>query len=273
MLAHLYAPKRITFPCHVQPKLNGVRALYQSGCFQSRDEIPWDKHILSHISKPLREIFGDATILDGELYVHGWPLQRINGAIATNRHDLRDDTHLVEFHVFDVVDYRRNFISRFTAPASILTDTQHLHKVKVVETHRVADTDSVNYFYAKWVELGYEGLMYRLADCPYTTPSAGRGISDKNNRTWHLLKRKDYQDAEFRIVDVVEGDGKRTGMVGAFICQTSSGTHFKVGTGLSDNEAVHYLENPPIGKLLKVKYLCLTENRIPFNPVTLAVLE
>jgi DNA ligase-1 len=152
-------------------------------------------------------------------------------------------------------------------------DTQHLHKVKVVETHRVTNDDSVNYFYAKWVSAGYEGLMYRLGDCPYTTPSAGRGISDKNNRTWHLLKRKDFQDAEFRILDVEEGLGKRTGMVGAFLCETADKRQFKVGTGLSDNEATHYLENPPIGKLLKVKYLCLTENKIPFNPTILAVLE
>ena len=70
--------------------------------------------------------------------------------------------------VSDVVDFRRPFESRFMVPASILTDTQHLHKTKVVETHRVLSAEPVTYFFDKWTTNGYDGLLYRLNGCPYT---------------------------------------------------------------------------------------------------------
>ena len=36
----------------------------------------------------------------------------------------------------------------------------------------------------------------------------------ENKRTKQLLKRKEFQDAEFKIVEIVEGIGNRAGMAG-----------------------------------------------------------
>ena len=77
-----YEPHRVTYPCYVQPKLNGIRALYQNGNFQSRDQLPFPPGLLNHLSSPLQSAFDPSVILDGELYVHGWPLQRINAAVT-----------------------------------------------------------------------------------------------------------------------------------------------------------------------------------------------
>jgi len=107
-------------------------------------------------------------------------------------------------------------------------------------------------------------------------------LSDKNNRCWHLLKRKDWQDAEFICVGVVEGEGKLRGMLGAVKCECNYVTAnktpgtgidiFNVGSGLSDSERQHYWLNPPIGRLVKVKYLCLSDAGIPLNPTILCML-
>jgi len=273
MLSHVFAPHRVIYPCHVQPKLNGVRALYQAGFFQSRDEIPWNGKVLSHLATPLRDIFPEHVILDGELYVHGWPLQRINAAIAVNRYEPTEESPLVEFHVFDVVNFTTPFKDRFDAVAQVLADTsKYQSKVKPVSTRRVFDEGQANDQYTWWVEEKYEGMMYRLGHCTYTKPNAGRGISDKYNRVWHLLKRKDFQDDEFLIVKVHEGVGKRARMVGAFECIAKNNKHFMVGSGLTDKEATYFFEHPPINAFVKVKYLTLTSEGIPFNPIVLAVL-
>jgi len=112
LLAHIYEPRRVTYPCYLQPKLNGIRALYQGGHFQSRDQLPFPNGLLSHLAEPLLRLFGPEVILDGELYVHGWPLQRINAAVTPVRQQPTEDTLKVEYHVFDVVDFEKSFEER-----------------------------------------------------------------------------------------------------------------------------------------------------------------
>ena len=282
LLAHIYEPHRVTYPCYVQPKLNGIRALYQNGCFQSRDQLPFHRPVLEHISSVLVGLFPPETILDGELYVHGWPLQRINGAVTPVRLQPTEDTLKVEYHIFDTVDFTKSFWDRHGVNDSVLYTRTHF-----VDTHYVKSQEEADTLYAQFVAAGYEGMMYRLGDCPYTKPkqafydhplgagtfpSRARFLSDKDNRAWHLLKRKDWQDDEFFCVGVAEGEGKYAGMLGAVVCNSASGATFHVGSGLTDSERGHYWTNPPIGKQIKVKYLCLSSDGIPLNPTILAIL-
>lgn len=287
MLAHIYEPKRVSDETlWLQPKLNGVRALYQAGHFQSRDEIPWNEPVLRHLTQPLKLMFPDErTILDGELYVHGWPLQKINGAIAVNRTEPCEDTYMVEYHIFDVVSFNLSFEERFWNVMKYKNLFTPDIKVRMVETIYTHDTLDANDFYARQVKNGYEGIMYRIGDCPYTHPKQPltlvhwngnnkhrKYMSDKNNRTWHLLKRKDWRDDEFVCIGSMEGEGKYVGMTGALMCQTGDKKTFCVGSGLTDEDRVKYFENPPTGRMIKVKYLCFTSAGIPFNPTVLAVL-
>lgn len=278
MLAHVFEEKRWTGgPCWLQPKFNGIRALYQNGRFQSRDELPWTSGVLDHLSQPLLKMFpDDRTILDGELYVHGWPLQRINGAVAINRLEPNEDTLQVGYWVFDKVSLSKPFFIRFNEISGTIMQLQHPN-IFVAATVQPPNRQWVEEFYANTVAEGFEGIMYRLGMCPYTTPKQpredGRGfLSDKNNRTWHLLKRKDWQDDEFECIEIQEGEGKRSGIVGSFICLTRNGQRFNVGSGLTDTEAKHYFDNPPIGRRIKVKFLTYTRDGVPFNPTVEAVL-
>ncbi len=294
LLAHIYEPHRVTFPCYVQPKLNGIRALYQNGCFQSRDEVPFPSGLLDHLAKPLLEVFDPSVILDGELYVHGWPLQRINAAVTPVRLQPTEDTLQVEYHVFDKVDYIKSFEQRCiygTHWGEYFEFVQQRKTINFVATVKVTQQSQADEFYAKWVIKGYEGMMYRLGACPYTVPKQEntyqfptahkqplgrtRFLSDKDNRCWHLLKRKDWQDHEFECLGMEEGEGKLLGTCGALICatvptdKTSKVQHqprFNVGSGLTDAQRAFYWSNPPIGKLIKVKYLCLSSDSIPLNP-------
>jgi ATP-dependent DNA ligase len=182
------------------------------------------------------------------------------------------------------VNYNLPFIERYEA---VHTTPAVAFGVETKLVNSVAEADAL---YAYWVAAGYEGMMYRLGTCPYSTPKQLRGdhpigrevgspitkyLSDKDNRCWHLLKRKDWQDDEFECITVQEGEGKYAGSLGAVVCNNKSNLSqhtFSVGSGLTDSERTHYWQNPPIGRLIKVKYLCLSSDGIPLNPTILAIL-
>lgn len=240
--------------------------------------MPWNPKVLAHISDVLRQRVPPSVVLDGELYCHGWPLQRINGAVSVARTEPIPDTLEVAYHIFDHVDFKHPFGVRWAIVqdelAGFINDKP---SVRLVPTVKVTEPGDADILYSKYVSDGYEGIMYRLGACPYTIPKQEgiggrlRHLSDKNNRVWHMLKRKDWQDAEFLCIGVIEGEGKRAGMVGAFECVCGGG-RFTVGSGLTDSDALHYFLNPPTNRLIKVKYLTLSAAGIPLNPTVLAVL-
>lgn len=231
--------------------------------------------------------------MDGELYHHGWPLQRINGAVTPIRQEPNEDTLQIEYHVFDVVDFNKSFSERFQTARSLIHFKNGVSPIpiKVVATGIAKDALSADLEYANFVSQGYEGMMYRIGDCPYTVPKQPSGVmqfltgtkpikylSDQDNRTWSLLKRKSWQDAEFLCTGVVEGEGKYRNSLGALICYPIdreglvTGEKFSVSSGLTDAERATYWYTPPINRLIKVRYLCLSSSGIPLNPTVLAIL-
>lgn len=278
LLAHTYEPHRVTYPCRGQRKLNGVRGLGQFGLFQSRDEMPFGSH-MTRLGDRLRKIFPSPIITDGEFYVHGWPLGRINGAVTPIRLTEKEYTKHIQYHIFDIVDFNKSFEERF---ASIPEFEDAF--IKVVPVTVLHDENETNTFYKQCVDDKYEGMMFRLDDCPYTRPKQPndcrtqfgrrgrlRFLSDKENRCWHLLKKKDWQDGEFDFVSINETIGE-LGKPGFQVwCLARNREKFKFGSGLTQNEVQFYLENPPIGQKIKGKYLTLSADGIPQNGTILCI--
>lgn len=278
MLAKTLGSKFSSYPCFAQPKLNGVRCLYQHGTdggvvFQSRDEklihIPKIKQIVDELAS-LGSLIGHS-ILDGELYVHGWRLQRINGAVSVNSKQVTDDSLHLEYHVFDVVDPKLKFSDRYLEFFN--SCPKDLSFVKPVSTVLLADKNDMNLHFNHWVGQGYEGIMLR-PDGPYElSGSTGR-------RSQYLWKYKSWQDGEFMCVGITPGEGKAGIGIGALILQGPPNPRdyrlpnstFKVGTGFDDNDRSIFYLNPPIRKMIKIRYLELTADGIPFNPSFLCVV-
>jgi DNA ligase-1 len=97
--------------------------------------------------------------------------------------------------------------------------------------------------------MGGEGIMLNLANRPY-----------EHKRTDALLKYKQVQYCDMRVIDVFEGKGKYEGMCGGLICYmiTDDGREItcEVGTGLSDQQRWDWGRDKTqiIGKIVEVGY-------------------
>lgn len=274
MLAKTYGPKWSRFPCFVQPKLNGVRALYQDGIFQSREERIWHTNKLAHLRADLSELkLPSSVILDGELYVHGWRLQKINGAVQVNSATPRDDTHLVQYCIFDVVDPTKGFGDRFLEFYELLCQHKRVRpdsSIFPVPSDLIYFQEQVEQHLFAWTTKGFEGIMLRPVDGVYEPGSNGKGGEYRSASLW---KYKHWEDAEFLCVAVTQGDGKASIGVGALVCITQDGASFHVGTGFTDEDRVELLEHSPVGKFVKVRFNTKTADGIPQPAAFMCVMS
>jgi DNA ligase-1 len=214
-------------------------------------------------------------ILDGELYRHGWRLQQINGAVAVNRSQPREDTHEVCFHVFDVVDPQRKFTDRWLEVYhGLLKAVDKLPHIKIVPTGIANTWSEVEQYFYLYTQHGYEGVMLR-PNGPYEFGEHPVKNGDGHMTTYRstfLWKHKHWEDDEFVCVGVTQGEGKAEIGAGALTLTTAHGRQFGVGTGLTDQDRIAFATDPPIGRLVKVRYLTLTADGVPFNPSFIAVM-
>ena len=266
MLAKKYADHihKHPYPLYVQPKLNGVRALYWQGGFQSRDEHFWIPEVIAHLTEQLSRI-PSTIILDGELYVHGWSLQKINGAISVNRLSPNASTPHVQYHIFDCLfphQLSLTFSERHEKLRHLLSVASTGLHIELVHTQEVCNEIEADQFYSHYRDLLYEGMMYR-ANVPY-------GISDlctnKENRWDTLLKRKEWLDEDCPIIDVQLGTGKYSSCVGSLELRFPNGRLFSAGSGLSDLQRRLFMDAPPIGCIAKIKYEMLSDEGVPLKP-------
>lgn len=201
MLAHereKYEKLFFTVPTYVQPKLDGVRCILKDGKLTTRN----GKQI---ISCPHLEIKG--YFLDGELYNHDLKAD-FDKIISLTRktkptaEDLNESVNKIQFWYYDQPG-ENVFSIRYN---SITVDQEDI-MYQAVPTFQVFSFQEIEEYHEKFLSLGYEGTMIRLDLGPY-----------ENKRSKQLLKYKNFKDDEFLILDVIEGEGNRSGMAGKLIC-------------------------------------------------------
>lgn len=97
-----------------------------------------------------------------------------------------------------------------------------------------------------------EGVMINILNAPYNF-----------KRTNDLLKVKKMQTLDLEITGYEEGDGKFSGMLGAFYVRYKDGNTVKVGSGISKALRQEIWRNPEsyIGKIIEVQYFEETTNQ------------
>jgi DNA ligase-1 len=113
--------------------------------------------------------------------------------------------------------------------------------------HNQAELDA---YYEQYLAAGYEGQMIRRLDSSY-----------QHTRTRDLLKRKEFVDQEFTLVDVLPGRGSRAEMAAKAVVRLENGETCEVGMIGSHAYCRKLLAEKAsvIGKPVTVQY----QNRTP----------
>lgn len=259
MLAYTFDSKHPpSFPCHLQPKLDGVRLLVckDNGTVRmiSRTGKTMEDHpLLARIRIECEAVLQDDTWFDGELYLHGSSFEDIVSICRTTKTNVDDDRH-IEYHVYDLI-CSETFENRYKKLCDMIDST--LKHIKRVPSIRVHTLDEFFDTHTKYVFDGYEGTMLRNSSGIY-----------EHKRSKHLQKYKDFQEDEFKIVDAKEGQGNDVGTI-ICRCTTSSGDTFWVRPKGDRKYRTDLFEqrNSLVGQMMTVQYQNLTPAGVPRFPV------
>jgi len=254
---------KITYPIFSQPKLDGIRCIVTKGGMFSRN----GKAIISapHIRESLSEVFDvyPELILDGELYADKFAndFNKIVSLVKKTKPtdaDLKESKKNIQYWIYDLPNDSLTFGERCYALDELFdTELESFEKHCVlVETDTCNNEDEVMELYGEYVDKGFEGQMLRL-DKKY-----------ENKRSKSLMKHKSFVDEEYTILDIVEGEGNRTGTAGYFVFETENGDRFKSNVKGTWEETAEMLKNKKklIGKEATIKYFNLTPAGIPRFP-------
>jgi ATP-dependent DNA ligase len=282
MLAKVWEPRHwCPDGMFVQPKLNGIRAMYKGGRFMSRDGILWHNSCLGHLREMLQGIPPEV-ILDGELYIHGMSLQQINARVAVMRVEPHPDECSVTYCVFDHVSDEGFAIRNSYLNLLWRTHIEEHHKdgVVLVQTCYIGNQELGDHSFLHYKHQGYEGMMYRHPTAPYSLPDS---CSNKENRSKHLLKRKTWCDLDADILAVYSGSNRLSDTCGSIYCRhiyKGKPRYFSVGTGISDlqraalwSKRIDIANDADCGQpwRIKIQYEMLSDDGIPLKPVILLI--
>ncbi|MAD95768.1 MAG: hypothetical protein CMB99_00335 [Flavobacteriaceae bacterium] len=269
MLAQEYKGLPLWQDLYAQPKLDGMRCIATKDGLFSRQGKP----ILGcpHIFEALQPAFKkDPTlILDGELYNHDlkddFPkLMSLCKKKDPSEEELEESAKMVQYHVYDCPSKGSfKFSTRMVFLGQAMGDLgQKLDgdfPIWKVTTLTIGSVEQFNEFHGKCVEAGYEGSMLRL-DKPY-----------EQKRSKYLLKRKDFIDAEFPVLRMVEGEGNWSGAIKSVVCRAANNKEF--GAGVKGTR--EYAEGL-MGRdfaYAKVRYFELTPDGVPRFGICLELYE
>jgi len=276
--------RRMPKPVVVQPKLNGnrCRAVFDNEgkvILLSSSATPITS--VNHIGKQLLQLNIKNLELDGELYIHGMPHQKINAIVrrTTTVHAERDK---IKYTIFDLAHDTLDQQSRFTV-INGLQDRAKLLKlthINFLEGYIVPNMTEVMRFLGVFMARGYEGIIIRNLAAKYV-----------RKRSVDLLKYKPMIEGSYKIVGWKQGVSKvcrdcystpskceclggpldvietPTAKLGAIECITLEGEKFHIGSGKYFTDKRRYAlwthREKLIGLSANTKYQELSEDLIP----------
>ena len=292
MLAHNYTDRKseLRYPLFSQPKLDGIRCVVrkEDGKLVGRTRNGKEIECIPHILKSLNGYFlaHPNAILDGELYNHDLrdnfnkitslvrkqkPIQSAkmtDKAFAKKEQEFNESLvqaeESIQYHVYDAPYINKNcteatsFEFRINELKNSLTTNKHIIIVETTEVYEEANLDNI---YNQYLEQGYEGQMVRK-DEKY-----------ENKRSTSLLKRKEFIDSEYRVVDIDVGNGNRSGTAKHLVCyceKTKQTFNSNIKGSFEYLKEIYDNRKEYIGQLATIKYFQLTPDGIPRFPYAIS---
>jgi ATP-dependent DNA ligase len=232
-----------------QPKFDGNRCMIycENGINRAYSRNGKPIEAIDHILADL-PILGN-TVLDGELYCHGYTLQSIVSWIKRKQ----EDTLKLKYHLYDIVaptiPYKRRSMMIRGLPIG--------QSISPVYGDPIASESELYSRFREYRQDGYEGAILRWGNSGY----------EDGKRSKSLVKVKEWESEEFTVASVVpSSDGW-----GILICHLPNFETFRVSAPGSINEKIKILENKYqyIGKQVTIEFANYTKDGKPFHPVAI----
>lgn len=190
---------QVLFPCIVQPKIDGVRAMNLGGMLTGRSLDAFVGHgITSYFSHPA--FMG----LDGEMTLGSKPncSERLCSMTTGAMGRFKGVTEMADLHwwVFDLLTPSTSgadYASRYEALSTRLLKLDH-PRIHLVPQQYCANADELQFAIAQYAADGYEGTIIRNPRAQY---KAGRATK-KGQELWRV---KPWADAEVLVTGITEG--------------------------------------------------------------------
>jgi len=258
--------KNWQFPVFCSPKLDGHRLLAtvkdkQAVLYSRQGKLVQLPHIQTELQKLFDNNSWNGATLDGEIYLHGESLQTISSLVKKQQ----PQTEQLKYYLYDTIEPNKPYEQRLSCINGLLSD-KHA-SICIVDTKELTTNDELDLFHSENLASGFEGTMLRWSDTGY----------EDGKRSKSLIKKKDFQDAEFTIIAVAQGKtvtrNGNTYELPIYVCETTQGIKFNcVASGTLQEKHQAWLEQDhAIGKQLTVKFFNFTDNNIPFLPVAMGL--
>lgn len=266
---------------YLSPKLDGIR------CYITKDGAFSRLHNQFVTTKFIEEDLSDFfekyphAILDGEIYNHEYKhnFNKITSLVKKEK-DIDQETwdevaEKLEYHIFDIPmisskkDMDAPFYDRMNndGVAEMLVHKLDSPRIKFVQQKMITtfttESEAVDEYKTNKLADGYEGIMIRDAYGSY-----------EMKRSATLLKSKNFEDDEFEIIDVTEGDGNRAGMMGRIHLVCEAGTFEANSRGNREHfrDLLMNKENY-IGKKATVRFANYTPDGKPRHGCVVAIRD
>jgi len=253
--------KLIKFPCYIQPKIDGVRAVYTNNKLYSRNTNQFPN--LENIRDELKAANCDL-VLDGELYTDEVPFGELVGLVKKQEHSAieKEKAAKIKYLVFDYIKNEK-FSQRIDTLNKFFDDNKFNH-IRLLKTEDCKTKEDSENFLAQFISQGHEGLILRNKS----------GLYHENKRSEDLQKYKKFKDDEFEIVDYKAGTGKEADCV-IWVCKTKQGKTFRARPEGAYEDRIKMLKKAKsqIGKFLTVRFQELTTDGIPRFPVGVTIRD
>jgi len=235
---------------------NGIRLFTRKG--KRLTNFTYLEKVLYKETRDLVRQYG-AVVLDGELTDRQWcNFQDLMTTVRRKYGKGAFDFNEVVFNVFDVFSFGSNILTEkpLSERKEILNDYfsnwPELSEKKPETIVRVdynmnknASIETIQKQLDEALSNGFEGLILKNPNTPY-----------QFKRTIDWVKVKQFDTLDCLVIDVFEGKGKYSGMLGGVIVQLPNKQTCQVGSGFSDYERQYYWNNPNeiVGKYVEIKY-------------------
>ena len=215
----------------VSEKYDGIRAWWDGQNLRTRGGLriaapDWFTHAWPRVP------------LDGELWAGRGGFARVQSTVLRQQPD-DEAWRRIRYMAFDMPEHGGNFDARLQALRASLGKSPS-DTLQLAEQRRVANEKELKKLLASTTKAGGEGLVLHHGSAPY---QAGRSAN--------LLKLKNHDDAEARVVAHIKGKGRNAGRLGALLVETPEGKRFRLGTGFTDAQRRN---PPPVGAWVTYRY-------------------